>query len=88
MQLLAIRRMAWLLPLVIFMIGATSVEEAFMTRDEDGDRDRDDTSSRPHLTRRDQHANTLEDMFDFDRSPSLHTSIGQAAPPVQDCTPQ
>jgi phospholipase C len=40
-----------------------------------------------HLTERDRHAHTLEDLFDFDRSPSLATEIGQAAPPATDCTP-
>jgi phospholipase C len=40
-----------------------------------------------HLTRRDQHASTLEDLFDFERSPSLDTPVGLAAPPVKDCTP-
>src|SRR5262249_61965251 len=29
-----------------------------------------------HLTRRDQFADTLEDMFDFENSPSLNTTIG------------
>jgi phospholipase C len=46
------------------------------------------TGSGPlHLTKRDQYANTLEDMFDFDHSPSLHTAVTQAGPPAQDCTP-
>src|SRR5262249_17191666 len=36
----------------------------------------------PHLTRRDQFADTLEDMFDFENSPSLNTTIGTAAPPT------
>jgi phospholipase C len=40
-----------------------------------------------HLTRRDQYANTLEDLFDFDQSPSLNTSVIQAEPPAGDCTP-
>ena len=40
-----------------------------------------------HLTRRDQYANDLEDMFDFERSPSLNTPIGLAQPPQNDCTP-
>jgi phospholipase C len=40
-----------------------------------------------HLTLRDQNANTLEDMFDFDLSPSLKTTVGQAGPPLDDCTP-
>jgi hypothetical protein len=40
-----------------------------------------------HLTKRDQHANSLEDLFDFDRSPSLDTTLSQAVPPTVDCTP-
>lgn len=40
-----------------------------------------------HLTRRDYYANTLEDLFDFDNSPSLNTPMIQAQPPVVDCTP-
>jgi phospholipase C len=43
--------------------------------------------NRPHLTNRDLFANTLEDMFDFDHSPSLLTAVGTASPPVVDCTP-
>ena len=39
------------------------------------------------LTKRDEYANPLEDMFDFTQSPSLNTPVGQAAPPVTDCTP-
>jgi phospholipase C len=46
------------------------------------------TASGPrHMTKRDQYANDLEDMFDFDTSPSLNTTVTQAGPPVQDCTP-
>jgi phospholipase C len=40
-----------------------------------------------HLTKRDEYANPLEDMFDFTHSPSLNTPIGQAVPPTNDCTP-
>lgn len=40
-----------------------------------------------HLTRRDQYANDLESMFDFDHSPSLNTPVGSAQPPQNDCTP-
>lgn len=40
-----------------------------------------------HLTKRDQYANPLLDLFDFDHSPSLNTPVGQAAPPANDCTP-
>jgi hypothetical protein len=55
--------------------------------DDSGDRgDREVT--RQFLTKRDQHAHTLEDMFDFDGSPSANTAITAAAPPAQDCTPK
>lgn len=40
-----------------------------------------------HLTKRDQYANALEDMFDFENAPSLNTTLTQAAPPANDCTP-
>jgi hypothetical protein len=40
-----------------------------------------------HLTLGDQYANPLLDMFDFTNSPSLNTPVGQALPPVTDCTP-
>lgn len=40
-----------------------------------------------HLTKRDQDADPLLDMFDFEHSPSLNTQILQAAPPADDCTP-
>jgi hypothetical protein len=54
------------------------IEKRFLSVDDD---------ERLHLTRRDQHANTLEDLFDFDNSPSLNTPVGAAAPPAHDCTP-
>ena len=41
----------------------------------------------PSLTGRDKHAASLEDLFDFDNSPSLATAVTQAAPPAVDCTP-
>jgi hypothetical protein len=40
-----------------------------------------------HLTKRDQNANPMLDMFDFEHSPSLSTAVLQAAPPAVDCTP-
>jgi phospholipase C len=40
-----------------------------------------------HLTRRDQYADDLEDLFDFDNAPSLYTTVGQAQAPLADCTP-
>jgi phospholipase C len=40
-----------------------------------------------HLTRRDEFANDLEGMFNFDTSRSLNTPVGQAKHPEDDCTP-
>lgn len=40
-----------------------------------------------HLTRRDLHAASLEDMFDFDTAPSLYAKVGAARAPAKDCTP-
>jgi hypothetical protein len=51
-------------------------------------REDDREVTRQFLTKRDQHAHTLEDMFDFDGSPSANTAITVAAPPAQDCTPK
>jgi phospholipase C len=42
---------------------------------------------RAHLTARDEHAHTLEDLFDFANAPSLSAPTGQATPPIHDCTP-
>jgi phospholipase C len=56
------------------------IEHAFLSADREHET--------PHLTKRDEHANRLEDLFDFDRSPSLDTPIGAALPPAVDCTPQ
>lgn len=71
------------------------IEKTFMStannKKHDGDHDADDDDedgSHPFLTKRDQHANTLEDLFDFDRAPSLNTAIGTALPPAVDCTPK
>jgi hypothetical protein len=56
--------------------------------DKDGDNAGDDHDvTRLHLTKSDGHANTLEDMFDFDRSPSAKIPISPSAGPAQDCTP-
>jgi len=60
------------------------IEKIFLSSEVDSD---GDAGERQHLTLRDLHANTLEDLFDFDGSPSLNTAVGTAAPPAQDCTP-
>lgn len=39
------------------------------------------------LTRRDRNADTLEDMFDFNHSPSLRTAVPPTPPSFTDCTP-
>ena len=51
------------------------IEKRFFSLDSGGE------SARPHLTARDQHAHTLEDMFDFNHSPSLGATIPTAPPP-------
>ncbi|HEX8111255.1 MAG TPA: alkaline phosphatase family protein [Kofleriaceae bacterium] len=43
---------------------------------------------RQYLTARDQSADNLLDLFDFDGSPSLHATVGTAMPPADDCTPR
>lgn len=43
--------------------------------------------TRSHLTLRDQYADPLLDLFDFDNAPSLNTPVIQAQPPGKDCTP-
>jgi len=43
--------------------------------------------ARAHLTLRDQNADTLEDLFDFDDAPSLSTPVTRAQLPAVDCTP-
>jgi phospholipase C len=62
------------------------IEKRFMSTEEGADSE-DDRGDRPHLTARDQHASTLEDLFDFDSSPSVDTAVGTAALPAVDCTP-
>jgi phospholipase C len=59
------------------------IEKAFLsTSSKHGD-----DAARPHLTRRDQFASPLDDLFDFERSPSLNSAVGVALPPAVDCTP-
>jgi phospholipase C len=50
------------------------IEKRFLSPDSEGE------DERPHLTARDQHAHTLEDMFDFKHSPSLGATI--TSPPT------
>jgi phospholipase C len=47
----------------------------------------DDGDQQTFLTARDHHADTLEDLFDFNHSPSLNTPIStMGPPPVNGCT--
>jgi hypothetical protein len=67
------------------------IETVFMTPANDPvTRDDDDENDveRPHLTKRDQHASALLDMFDFTNAPSFDTKIGLALTPASDCTPK
>src|SRR5262249_56519438 len=58
------------------------IEKRFLgSGDEDEDEDEEGRGKRPHLTARDLHAHDLEDLFDFDRAPSLHAPVGLAPPP-------
>jgi len=56
------------------------IEKRFLT-------DKSNGQGRLHLTLRDQYANTLVDLFDFENAPSLNTSVTAAQPPAVDCTP-
>jgi phospholipase C len=67
------------------------IETVFMTppnAKHEGHGDDNDAPAHPHLTKRDQNAATMEDMFDFNTSPSLNTKLTVALPPAQDCTPK
>lgn len=59
------------------------IEKRFFRIDQDETED-----ERTFLTRRDQHANGLEDLFDFNHSPSASTPIAAVDPPAppDDCT--
>ena len=65
------------------------IERRFLTTDPDAS---DVAAHTPHLTLRDAHADTLEDLFDFETSPSLNTVVNGslAVPPSASdpgCTP-
>jgi phospholipase C len=48
------------------------IERRFLRPDPDAEDDKEQT---PHLTARDAHAYTLEDLFDFNHSPSFNASV-------------
>jgi phospholipase C len=56
------------------------IEQRFLTPGGGG-------GARAHLTLRDQYADSLVDLFDFENAPSLNTPVIQAQSPVTDCTP-
>jgi phospholipase C len=65
------------------------IERRFLRRDPDAVEDEDQT---PHLTARDAHAYTLEDLFDFDERPSLNADVNlslavPASPADPGCRP-
>jgi hypothetical protein len=62
------------------------IEQRFLSTGAASGDDSDD-SGRQHLTLRDQHANPLEDMLDFENAPSFNTAVTVALPPANDCTP-
>ncbi len=53
------------------------IEKRFLSRDDSGE-----DAERPHLTARDLHAGTLEDLFDFNQAPSLNATVPAAPPPL------
>jgi phospholipase C len=53
------------------------IEERFLSPD-----DSEDDDERPHLTARDRHAVTLEDLFDFRAAPSLNAEVPTAPMPL------
>ena len=63
------------------------VEKRFLSSGNGNSHGEDNGAHPQHLTARDGSANPLEDLFDFDRAPSLKTALTQAAPPAVDCTP-
>jgi phospholipase C len=64
------------------------IEKRFFSTDAADGGDDNVEVTRQFLTLRDKHAHTLEDLFDFENSPSLNTNVSLAAPPAQDCTPK
>ena len=49
--------------------------------------DGDDDEGRSHLTARDQHAWTLDDLFDFEKSPSAKAPVPPPTAPPANCVP-
>jgi phospholipase C len=64
------------------------IEQRFLSIASDGHEGDDDDVSHLFLTKRDKHAQTLEDMFDFNNAPSTGTAVTIALPPANDCTPK
>jgi phospholipase C len=60
------------------------IEKRFLSGDDGEDEDEDE---RPHLTARDRHASTLEDLFDFERAPSARAPVPAPTAPDASCRP-
>jgi len=67
------------------------IEKRFLAKDDggngNGEKKHGGKKKIPHLTRRDANADTLEDLFDFDGSPSASIPILPVPGPTVDCTP-
>jgi phospholipase C len=62
------------------------IEKRFLSSG-DGDGDDEDEGERLHLTARDQHASTLEELFDFERAPSAKAPVPAPTTPAATCAP-
>ncbi len=58
------------------------IEKRFLSSD-----DGEDDEERLHLTARDQHASTLEDLFDFEKAPSAKAPVPGPTAPNASCKP-
>jgi len=62
------------------------IEKRFLSSGDGEDEEEDeDGEGRLHLTRRDRHASTLEDLFDFDRAPSAKAKVPPPTVPAASC---
>jgi hypothetical protein len=62
------------------------IEKRFLA-DGEGENEDEDGDGRLHLTRRDQNASTLEDLFDFERAPSAKAPVPRPTAPDASCRP-
>ena len=64
------------------------IEKRFLSGEDGKDDEDDDDDARRHLTARDRHASTLEDLFDFERAPSARAVVPSPTRPNASCTPE